>query len=109
MAGVGDWKHIKKADCPHISELDEKTTSEKNACEVCGYNEDLRICLTRMPTPPAERGEPDGQACGSVFCCESHNSHNTEHFKSSDHPFVKPHKCDYNWLWCYKCNAFLDR
>ena len=92
MAGVGDWKHIKKAECPHIADLKEDTTSEKDACEVCGFNEDLRICLT----------------CGKVFCCESHNAHNTEHFKSSDHPFVRPFKCDYNWLWCYKCNAFLD-
>src|SRR3989338_7665017 len=104
MAGVGDWKHIKKAECPHISELPPEADqpladNEKGACEarlpdgqVCGYNEDLRICLT----------------CGKVFCCESHNAHNTEHFKSSDHPFVKPHKCDYNWLWCYKCNAFLE-
>jgi len=92
MAGVGDWKHIKKADCPHISELKEDLTSEKDSCEVCGHKEDLRICLT----------------CGKVFCCESHNAHNTEHFKKEDHPFVRPHKCDYNWLWCYKCNAFLD-
>ena len=100
MAGIGDWKHIKKAECPHVSELKEDITSEKSECDVCKFNEDLRICLTRLP---------DGQACGKVFCCESHNAHNTEHFKSSDHPFVKPHKCDYNWLWCYKCNAFLDR
>lgn len=92
MSGVGDWKHIKKDDCPHISELKEDTTSEKQACEVCGETEDLRICMT----------------CGAVHCCESHNSHNTQHFQKTGHPFIKPHKSDYNWIWCYKCNAFLD-
>ena len=93
MPDTNPWKHIKKDECPHIKELKEDIASEKTECEVCKFNEDLRICLT----------------CGYVACCESHNSHNTEHFKSSDHPFVKPHKCDYNWLLCYKCNAFLDR
>ncbi|MBI3290619.1 UBP-type zinc finger domain-containing protein [Candidatus Microgenomates bacterium] len=100
MTGVGDWKHIKKGDCPHIAELAEETTSDKqslpaagkDACEVCGETEDLRICMT----------------CEKVFCCESHNSHNTEHFRQTDHPFIKPHKSDYNWLWCYKCNGFLE-
>ena len=90
MPDTNPWKHIKKEDCPHISELKD-ITSEKDSCEVCGYKGDLRLCLT----------------CGRVFCCESHNSHNTEHFSQSDHPFIKPQKCDYDWLWCYKCNAFL--
>lgn len=88
---TASWKHIKKADCPHVSELKEDITSDKNACKVCGEGTDLRICLT----------------CGAVHCCESHLSHNTEHFKNTDHPFIRPHNSDYNWLWCYKCNAFL--
>ena len=92
MAGVGDWKHIKKTECHHISDLHEDLTSEKDVCEICGYKEDLRLCLT----------------CGKVFCCESHNSHNSEHFQKTNHPFTKPYKSDYNWLWCYKCNAFLS-
>ena len=92
MSSVGDWKHIKKAECPDIAELNEKITSAESSCEVCQYDQDLRICLT----------------CGKVFCCESHNAHNTEHFQKTKHPFVKPFRCDYNWLWCYKCNAFLD-
>lgn len=92
MPGVGDWKHIKRNECPHLSEFKEDTTSEKDACEVCGHKEDLRICLT----------------CGSVFCCESHNAHNTEHFQKTSHSFVRPHKCNYNFFWCYKCNAFLE-
>ena len=99
MPNTNPWKRIKKAECPHIAELKEDTNSAKDSCEarlpdgqVCNYNEDLRICLT----------------CGAVHCCESHNSHNTEHFQKTDHPFIKPHKSDYNWLWCYKCNAFLE-
>lgn len=92
MAGIGDWKHIKKADCPHISELNGDITSDKTICELCDFTEDLRICLT----------------CGGVFCCESHSAHNTEHFQKTNHPLIKPHKCDYNWLWCYKCNGFLE-
>ena len=92
MASTGDWRHIKKTECPHISELKEDITSEKDVCENCGHKEDLRICLT----------------CGAVHCCESHNSHNTEHFNKTGHPFIKPYKCDYSWLWCYKCNAFLE-
>lgn len=92
MPGVGDWKHIKKSECPHISDLHEDLTSEKSSCEVCGITEDLRICLT----------------CGKVFCCESDNSHNVEHFHKTNHPFIKPHKSKFNWLWCYKCNAFIE-
>lgn len=86
------WQHIKKVECPHSDVLREDVTSDQKVCAVCGEKEDLRICLT----------------CGYVFCCESHNSHNTEHFNQTDHPFIRPHNSDYNWLWCYKCNAFLD-
>lgn len=92
MSTAPSWGHIKKQECPHILELKENTDSEKDKCEVCKHKEDLRICLT----------------CGYVACCESHNSHNTEHFQKTQHPFIKPHKCEYHWLWCYKCNAFLD-
>ncbi len=86
------WRHIKKAECPHVAELKEDTMSEKSACEVCREKEDLRLCLT----------------CGFVACCESHQAHNTEHFKQTGHPFIRPHKMKYDWLWCYKCNAFLE-
>ncbi len=88
---TGAWKHIKKSECPHISEMGN-ATSDKAACAVCGETNDLRLCLT----------------CGSVHCCESHASHNTEHFNQTGHPFIKPHHCNYDWLWCYQCNAFLE-
>jgi uncharacterized UBP type Zn finger protein len=86
------WQHIKKESCPHLAELNEEISSDKTTCEVCGEKNDLRICMT----------------CGAVHCCESHSAHDTEHFRTSGHPFIKPHRMQYNWLWCYKCNAFLD-
>ena len=86
------WKHIKKSQCPHTTELKEEKSSDETACAVCDEEEDLRICLS----------------CSYVACCESHNSHNTEHYKKTAHPFIKPQRCDYDWLWCYKCEAFLD-
>lgn len=85
------WRHIKQADCPHLDEL-KQVSSDKKACEVCGETDDLRIC----------------QTCGRVFCCESDKAHNLEHFKQTGHPFIRPHLSSYNWLWCYKCNGFLD-
>ncbi|MBI4363620.1 MAG: UBP-type zinc finger domain-containing protein [Candidatus Doudnabacteria bacterium] len=85
------WKYIKKQDCPHLPELKEDIVSDKKACEVCGVTHDLRICLT----------------CGAVHCCESDKAHNIEHFQITGHPFIRPHNSPYNFLWCYKCNAFL--
>ncbi len=86
------WKHIKRADCPHAARLDAEAGSEKTACEECGLADDLRRCLT----------------CGHVGCCESHGAHDTSHFRRTGHPFIRPHRCDDDWLWCYACNAFLD-
>ena len=86
------WKHLKKDECPHRALLKEAISSEKDECEACGLTEDLRICLT----------------CGYVGCCESHGSHDTEHFRLSGHPFIRPQLSDYHWVWCYQCNAFLS-
>ena len=85
------WRYIKRQECPHLVALKETTKSEEMQCEVCGLKEDLRICMS----------------CGFVACCESHGSHDTEHFKKTGHPFIKPHNIEYDWLWCYECNAFL--
>ncbi len=88
----GAWGRIKKRDCPHLAALHEGTASAKSTCEECGLTEDLRICLT----------------CGYVGCCESHGAHDTEHFKRTGHPFIRPHHSNASWLWCYKCNSFLE-
>jgi CPA1 family monovalent cation:H+ antiporter len=85
------WKHIQKKNCPHISD-NKNAKSKKTECEKCDEKQHLRICL----------------ACGYVACCESHKSHNTEHFRKTGHAIIKPHRCNYDWLWCYKCNAFLE-
>jgi uncharacterized UBP type Zn finger protein len=86
------WGRIKKEECPHVSTLGVETASAKDACEGCGWTEDLRICLT----------------CGYVGCCESHAAHNTAHFKSSGHSLIRPHRSQSSWIWCYECNAFLE-
>ena len=86
------WKRIKKEECGHRQGLVKKVASSEVNCAVCEVKHDLRICLT----------------CGYVGCCESSNSHNTEHFKQTNHPLIKPYHCDYDWIWCYRCEAFLD-
>ena len=87
----GGWKWIEKGRCPHRASLREDLTSEKTACEACGLTEDLRLCLT----------------CGYVGCCESHGAHDTEHFRATKHPFIRPQASEYRRLWCYACGAFL--
>ncbi len=86
------WKRIKKTDCPHRDALDEAVASERAECEACGLTKDLRICLT----------------CGYVGCCESHGAHDTEHFRQTGHPLIRPHRTEYDWLWCYRCRALLE-
>ncbi len=88
---TGGWKTIKKTECPHSGELTREAKSKDEKCAACGLTKDLRICLV----------------CGYVACCESHAAHDTAHYKESGHPFIRPHRADYDWLWCYKCNAFL--
>jgi uncharacterized UBP type Zn finger protein len=83
---------MKRVDCSHQALLREETTSTKDRCEACGLTQDLRLCLT----------------CGYVGCCESHAAHDTEHFRKSGHPFIRPHASNKTFLWCYACNAFLE-
>jgi uncharacterized UBP type Zn finger protein len=87
-----NWKSISKADCPHVGQLGREIPTDKVACEACGRAEPLRRCLT----------------CGYVGCCESFGAHDTEHARASGHMLIRPHRCDYDWLWCYGCNAFLE-
>ena len=86
------WKRIPRADCPHRAKFGDDATSNADRCTVCGEGADLRRCLT----------------CGAVHCCESHQAHNTAHFKDTGHPFIQPHRvAEANWTWCYGCDAFL--
>jgi len=86
-----DYRTISKLDCPHLNELNPAQHSDKTACETCGETRNLRLCMT----------------CGHVGCCESLGAHDTEHHRATTHPFIRPHRCDYEWLWCYDCGAFL--
>ena len=89
---MGKEKTIAKTDCPHLNKLNPAVSSEKRACEESGETKHLRVCLT----------------CGYVGCYESLGSHDTEHAKATQHPFIRPRRCRYDWLWCYDCNAFLE-
>ena len=84
-------KRVKKEKCPHIKEI-KITKSGKTKCEACDVKGHLRICTS----------------CGSVNCCESSNAHDTGHFKKTKHPIIKTIHTDYNFTWCYKCNAYLE-
>jgi CPA1 family monovalent cation:H+ antiporter len=86
------WRRIEKSECPHIATLAVEARSDGARCEACGLTADLRVCLT----------------CGYVGCCESHDAHDTQHFRETGHPFIRPQGGGGGWLWCYECNAFLQ-
>ncbi|MBI2541753.1 UBP-type zinc finger domain-containing protein [Candidatus Woesearchaeota archaeon] len=81
---------MRKEECPHNKEM-KINTSDKKQCEVCSDKEHLRLCAS----------------CGFVGCCESHNAHDTEHFRKTGHPIIKTIHCNYDFTWCYKCEAYL--
>lgn len=85
-------KTIPRADCPHLAELRREVQSDKTACEECGLPGPLRRCLS----------------CGYVGCCESFGAHDTEHARQSGHALIRPHRCDYDWMWCYGCGAYIE-
>ena len=85
------WGSVARDQCPHVTTWHREAASTKTACEACALTTDLRICLT----------------CGYVGCCESHGAHDTEHFRKSGHPLIRPHRSYEDFLWCYSCNAFL--
>lgn len=86
-----EYRRIKRSECPHSAEI-HVTAADAAACVVCGETEHLRMCTS----------------CGMVLCCESSKSHNTEHFKETEHPIIKSHNTPYDFFWCYQCNAYLE-
>ncbi len=86
------YRTISQRDCPHLDQIVIETAPEKAACEACGLPGPLRRCLT----------------CGYVGCCESFGAHDTEHARTTGHMLIRPHRCDYDWMWCYGCNAYLE-
>jgi uncharacterized UBP type Zn finger protein len=81
---------IPKSECPHLDQM-QILTSDTKQCEVCGINENIRLCTF----------------CGAVHCCESGKGHDTDHFKETGHPIIIPVHAHYKFIWCYKCNAYL--
>ncbi len=61
------------------------------ACEACDETRNLRACAE----------------CGHVGCCESHNAHNTAHFRASGHPVIRSMPLDGGFTWCYVCEQYL--
>lgn len=62
------------------------------SCPRCGSAQSLRVCAT----------------CGYVSCCESQLAHDTEHFRESGHPVIRPYPLsDRAWTWCYKCDRYV--
>ncbi len=85
------FKRIPKVECAHLGGAAITTTTKKQ-CEACDFQTHLRLCAV----------------CGYVGCCESENAHNTEHYEQTGHAIIKPTGTDYDWLWCYACQAFLE-
>lgn len=84
---------VDREECPHLEALDGAArTDGPEACAVCGGDEHLRVC----------------QTCGEVYCCESMEAHDREHWEETEHPIIRPHrKQSYDFLWCYGCGAYL--
>lgn len=82
---------IKRKECPHAPEIKIRKSASRK-CQDCDEKEHLRVCTS----------------CGKVFCCESANAHDTKHFRKTGHPIITPVHCDYDFIWCYKCRAYLE-
>ena len=82
-----------KTECNHYTDFAKAdVTPNTEQCEVCGISGPSRMCIT----------------CGFVGCCESLNSHDTEHWRQTGHPIIArmPYS-DASWLWCYEHNDYL--
>jgi uncharacterized UBP type Zn finger protein len=59
--------------CEHIETIGEPASPRAAACEECGAQSSLRVCLT----------------CGHVGCCDSSNGHATAHADRTGHPVIR--------------------
>jgi uncharacterized UBP type Zn finger protein len=87
---MNNGKTINKSECPHVLEM-KISSSDKVKCDTCDIKEHIRLCTS----------------CGAVNCCESGKGHDKDHFKATGHPIIKPVHADYDFIWCYKCEAYL--
>ena len=91
--GTEDHHRMLKTDCTHIDEFIKDGVEPKaEVCQVCGIKGPLRMCTT----------------CGFVGCCESMNSHDTEHWKETGHPIIARMPLgEASWIWCYEDKDYL--
>jgi CPA1 family monovalent cation:H+ antiporter len=84
---------MQMTECTHY-DADSSVAVEPKAevCQVCGIKGPLRMCAT----------------CGFVGCCESMNSHDTEHWQQTGHPIIKRMPLgEASWVWCYEHKDYL--
>ena len=82
-----------KSECHHHAEqMREGVVAQSSVCQDCGLEEPLRMCAT----------------CGYVGCCESKNSHDTMHWKQTDHAIIRRLPLtDDSFTWCYEHQQYL--
>ena len=81
-----------KTECSHTAQIVEGVEPKAAVCETCGIEGPLRMCAT----------------CGYVGCCESKNSHDTDHWKATGHAVIRRMPiADDSFTWCYEHMDYL--
>jgi uncharacterized UBP type Zn finger protein len=62
-----------RRSCEHIDGVGEPAEPRAAACEECGVQRSLRVCLS----------------CGHVGCCDSSSGHATAHARKTGHPVIR--------------------
>jgi CPA1 family monovalent cation:H+ antiporter len=82
-----------RTECNHFDATAlAQVKPQADRCQECGLPGPIRACVT----------------CGYVGCCESMNSHDTEHWKETGHPLIiRLPLDDASWVWCYEHQDYL--
>ena len=82
-----------KTECSHFNEQMVPDTAPRAAvCETCGLEGPLRMCAT----------------CGFVGCCESRESHDTDHWKETGHAIIVRMPIEEgSFVFCYEHQEYL--
>jgi len=82
---------IEKSACPHYR-VARMAAPKQHACEVCGVEAPVRVCLE----------------CGHVGCCESTQGHAKAHALAAKHPLIRQLPLrEASFTWCYECGDYL--
>jgi uncharacterized UBP type Zn finger protein len=81
-----------KTECDHAGQIVAGVEPKAAVCETCGIEGPLRMCAT----------------CGYVGCCESKNSHDTDHWQETGHSIIMrmPINTD-SFTYCYEHKDYL--